>query len=366
MLTHIDLFAGGAGGFALGLSQAGFTTVAAVERDAHCVASYRANYLGVPVLHADIRDVRDRDLVRLLPRDGHLCRPANLLTAGIPCETWSSARSRPAAADDPRRTLYREVVRLAEATQARCVLLENVPRITAAETFPGSGRKVVREIRSALRKAGYETQMEAVLDAAAFGAATRRSRWFLLASLDPRLDLRTPKPTTPGRPRTVREALAGLPLDPCDTSEARDGVPSWHVAPRLRAATFARYSLVRPGRRVWDLVREGEEEVVAALQGTRVLPRRSYRQRGLRLRWHRPAPTLTAHCGEELVHPARHRNLTPRECLRIMGYPDSHELRGPLTTPHGGGIQNVYAMVGDSVVPAIARAWGEVIKEILA
>ena len=155
-------------------------------------------------------------------------------------------------------------------------------------------------------------------------------------------------------------------MDPCYTPESRDGIPSWHVTPRLRAATVARYSLVRPGHRVWDLVHEGEQSAAAALQGTKVLPRRPYRQRGHRLRWDRPAPTLTAHCGEELVHPAAHRNLTPRECLRVMGYPDSHELRGPLTTPHGGGIQNVYAMVGDSVCPAVARALGEVIREVLS
>ena len=164
----------------------------------------------------------------------------------------------------------------------------------------------------------------------------------------------------------MRDALAGLPLDPCDSPGARDGVPSWHVAPRIRVATFARYSLVRPGRRVWDLVREGDERAVAGMQAAGVLPRNPYRQRGLRLRWDTPAPTLTAHCGEELIHPAAHRNLTPRECLRIMGYPDGHQLRGPLTTPHGGGIQNVYAMVGDSVCPAVATAWGEVVKEMLS
>jgi DNA (cytosine-5)-methyltransferase 1 len=366
MLTHIDLFAGGAAGFALGLSRAGFRTVAAVERDANCVASYRANNPATPVAHADIREVRCRDLVRLLPAEGHARRPADLLTAGFPCETWSSARNKPAAPDDPRRTLYREVVRLAEAVQARCVLLENVCRITAAETFPGSGRLVIHEIRSALEKAGYENQIEASLDAAGFGAATRRRRWFLLAALDPRLKLRAPTPKAAGRPRTVRDALASLPLDPCETHGARDGIPSWHVAPRLRAATVARSNLVRSGRRVWDLVREGDSDAVAALQGTRVLPRRPYRQRGLRLRWDRPAPTLTAHCGEELVHPAAHRNLTPRECLRIMGYGDEHQLRGPLTTPHGDGVQNVYGMIGDSVCPQVAKAWGEVLKEILA
>lgn len=362
MLTHLDVFSG-CGGVCEGFAGV-FRTVVAVERDSNTAASYALNHPHVPVIHTDIREVSAWDVVRHLPRDGFARRPVDVLTAGFPCETFSSARSKPAAADDPRRTLYREAIRLAVAVQARTVLFENVPRITAAETYPGSGRLAVGTIKSELRRAGYGNQLEVVLDAS-FGAATRRRRWFLLAAMDPRLDLRAPVPTH-ARPVTVRETLEGLPPDPCDTPDARDGIPSWHVAPRLRPATVARYSLLRRGRRVAHLIRSGDPDAVAALQRTGVLPRRAFHQRGLRLWWDRPAPTLTAHCGEEFVHPSANRNLTVRECLRIMGYPDHYELRGPLTVPHGCGVQSVYAMVGDSVCPPVARAWAWVLKEILS
>ena len=359
MLTHCDLFSG-CGGIRVGLA-ASYRTLAAVEADANCVATYRANH-DVPVIQADIRTVTDRQLVRLMPGNG---LPVDLLTAGIPCETFSSARCKPAAQDDPRRWLFRDAVRLARAVRARVILLENVPRIVTAETSPGSGQLVADEIRSALHQAGYGNQLEIVLDASDFGAATRRRRWFLAAALDPALRLRAPSPTTAGRPATVAEALGGLPDEPCGMPGRRDGVPSWHVVPRIRAATVARYSLVRSGRRVCHLLRDLEAGTAAALQRTGVLPRRGFNQRGYRLRLDRPAPTLTAHCADEWIHPRQCRPLTVRECARIQGLPDWQEFRGPLTQPHDSGRQSVYAMIGDTVPPPLARAWGDVIKEVL-
>jgi len=362
-LTHLDCFAG-CGGVREGFAHL-FRTVAAIERDRFSAASYAANHAGVRPIEADIRDVSAWDVIRLLPRDGYVRRPVDVVSAGFPCETFSSARCKPAAADDPRRTLYREAIRLAEAVQARTVLFENVPRITSRETFPGSGRLVVDAIKCELRQAGYGNQLEVVLDAASFGAATHRERWFLLAALDPHLDLRAPTPTH-ARPVTVREALAGLPLDPCDTAEARDGIPSWHVAGGVGPAMVARYSMIRPGRRAADLHESLSPAVVEAFQRTRVLPKTPFNQRGYRLRWDRPAPTLTTHVLDEFIHPASHRPLTVRECARLQGFKDEYEFRGPLSRPHNSDGQDAYAQVGDSVSPPVARAWAEVLKEILS
>jgi len=361
-LTHLDCFAG-CGGLAAGFAGL-FRTVAAIERDRYSAASYATNHPAVPVIQADIRDVSAWDIVRHLPRDGFARRPVECVTSGFPCEVWSSARNKPAAADDPRRTLYREAIRLAQVVQARTVLFENVPRITSRETFPGSGRLVVDAIKSELRQAGYGNQMEVVLNAARFGAATHRKRWFLLAAMDPHLDLRAPTPTH-ARPVTVREALAGLPLDPCDTPDARDGIPSWHVAAGVGPAMVARYSLIRPGRRAADLHESLPPAVVEAFQRTRVLPEKPFNQRGYRLRWDGPAPTMTTHVAEEWVHPVRHRPLTIRECARIQGFRDEYEFRGPLSRPHNSDGQDLYAQIGDSVCPPVARAWAEVLKEIL-
>src|SRR6266436_1677847 len=62
-LTAIDLFAG-CGGLTSGLTAAGFSVLAAIEKDADAAASYRANHPGVKLYECDIRDVSPRRLLR--------------------------------------------------------------------------------------------------------------------------------------------------------------------------------------------------------------------------------------------------------------------------------------------------------------
>jgi DNA (cytosine-5)-methyltransferase 1 len=172
-------------------------------------------------------------------------------------------------------------------------------------------------------------------------------------------------PTTAGKPVTVREALSGLPSKPCPTAEPCGDVPGWHVAAGIGLAMLARYTLVRPGRRVADLPDSLQPATAEAFRRRRILPRRPFRQRGYRLVWDRPAPTLTGHCADELIHPEANRPLTVRECARLQGFGDGHDFRAPLTRPHNSESQDAYALVGDSVCPTVAMAWGEVIKELI-
>src|SRR5438105_4660400 len=61
----IDLFSG-CGGLSLGLKQAGFKVVAAIEIDPFAVETYRANHKGVLVKCTDIRNVSAAGLRREL------------------------------------------------------------------------------------------------------------------------------------------------------------------------------------------------------------------------------------------------------------------------------------------------------------
>ncbi len=61
----IDLFAG-CGGLTLGLKQAGFDVVGAVEIGALAVQTYRANHPGVQVWHRDIRKLTGPQILKTL------------------------------------------------------------------------------------------------------------------------------------------------------------------------------------------------------------------------------------------------------------------------------------------------------------
>src|ERR1044072_2267539 len=88
-LQAIDLFAG-SGGLSLGLKQASFRLMAAVEIDAMSVETYRANHPDVAVWLSDIRITAPTALLSAIGLDpGEL----DLLAGCPPCQGFSTMRT---------------------------------------------------------------------------------------------------------------------------------------------------------------------------------------------------------------------------------------------------------------------------------
>ena len=86
----IDLFSG-CGGLTLGLKQAGFRVVGAVESDPIAAESYRINHSAVHVRQSDIRNVPGMRFCRELGlKPGEL----DLLAGCRPCQGFSTLRTR--------------------------------------------------------------------------------------------------------------------------------------------------------------------------------------------------------------------------------------------------------------------------------
>lgn len=107
-LTHIDCFAG-PGGICTGLHAAGFETKVAIEYIKSCVETYSYNHPEVHVIHSDIRKVTAEQILPYIPSDG-----VDLVTSGMPCETFSTAGNSSRAAYDDRQFLFREGIRIAK------------------------------------------------------------------------------------------------------------------------------------------------------------------------------------------------------------------------------------------------------------
>lgn len=379
-LLHVDLFSG-AGGFACGLRAAGWATAVAVEKVGTCVRTYRHNFPGVPVIHRDIREVTGGEVAGHLPLRGGRRREADLVTAGFPCETNSTAGTKSRHTYDHRLWLYRDAVRIARATRARVLVFENVVPVRTKRVRRGSGEYLLDHVRRDLDGAGYTTRREFTRLASDLGVPQSRRRWFLIAA---REDLNIVVPE-PARVRTtVREALADLPPDPPGdylpvsspySRLMRDGafwrlappppVPTQHEALRHRPGTVVRNAMIRPGGWLYDQYTSLDAEVLARLQAYRALPSVAFKQRGHRLDPDRPAATLTSHCEGELVHPTRPRALTVREAARLQSFPDSFEFRGPTTTAHENEVQDRYEQVGDAVAPLVAWWLGMAVRRML-
>ena len=161
--THIDCFSG-PGGICTGMHAAGFDTKVAIEFIESCCDTYRANHPEVHVIHSDIRDVKAEDILPYIPKDG-----VDLVTSGMPCETFSTAGNTSRSFYDDRQFLFREGIRIAEIVNAKMILFENVPAITTKTVEKHSKVLIVDVLKKELEEAGYINHVEVVLSAEQFG-----------------------------------------------------------------------------------------------------------------------------------------------------------------------------------------------------
>ena len=113
----------------------------------------------------------------------------DLVTSGMPCETFSTAGNTSRSFYDDRQFLFREGIRIAQICNARFLLFENVPGITSKRTQKDSKTLIVDVLKKELAEAGYENYIEIVLDATQFGVPQKRNRYFILASRDKHVKL---------------------------------------------------------------------------------------------------------------------------------------------------------------------------------
>jgi DNA (cytosine-5)-methyltransferase 1 len=140
--TVASLFAG-MGGFALAFKRKGFIPTWANELDKFAAQTYRHNHPESRLFEGDVRQFHPA-LERLPAPD--------VLTAGFPCQPFSSAGDRRGFEDD-RGVLYAEIVRvLKEYGNQRpgIVLLENV-----ANLLGHGGGRAFSKIENDMKAAGY-------------------------------------------------------------------------------------------------------------------------------------------------------------------------------------------------------------------
>ena len=166
-MTAVSLFAG-IGGFDLALQANGVEVVAAVEIDDHA-RGVLAHRFPDTTLFTDVQTVTGQDLINagFEPSNGIIC-------GGFPCQDLSVAGKRAGLAGE-RSGLYWEIVRLAEETQAKWLILENVPGLLSSNR--GEDFRIVI---STLVDRGYSVCWR-ILDAQHFGVPQRRRRVFIVA-----------------------------------------------------------------------------------------------------------------------------------------------------------------------------------------
>ena len=383
--THIDCFSG-PGGICTGFHAAGLKTLVAIEYIKSCVDTYKANHPEVHVIHSDIRAVTEEQILPYIPKEG-----VDIVTSGMPCETFSTAGSTSRSFYDDRQFLFREGIRIASICNAKMILFENVPAITTKTVEKDSDELIVTVLKRELLAEGYKNIKEFILDSSEYGVPQKRKRFFILAAKDEKYVLEAPI-ATHQTPVTVRQAFIDIPNVTPNSNRARTSYLkstseysnlmrsdefwhretqskglTYHMPMKHRACTIERFSLLQQGEGLKDLFDRYTGEEREELQQRRVLPKKMFIKRNWRLISSEPSPTVTSHCLDEFVHPTYNRALTVRECARLQSFPDSYDFcGGPYLVPHlDRTVQDKYEQIGDAVPPLLAYAWGTKIISIL-
>lgn len=384
--THIDCFSG-PGGICTGFKAAGIETLLAIEKVKSCVDTYIANHKNVKMIESDIRDVTAEKILTHIPTGG-----VDIVTSGMPCETFSTAGNTSRSFYDDRQFLFREGIRIAKISNAKLILFENVPAITSKRIAKDSSELIVDVLEKELDDAGYIFHKRFLLNAADYGVPQKRKRFFILATNSNEFKLTAPKTATQNIV-TVENAFAGLPNVKVNTNipekfytetesafsnlmrdnnfwkfgNGKNNTLTYQVPMKHRACTLERFQLLRPGESLKDLFNRYEGEELQKLQEKRILPKKMFIKRNYRLKNDEPAPTVTSHCLDEFVHPIYNRALTVRECARLQSFPDGYDFAGgPFIAPHiAKNIQDKYEQIGDAVPPLLAYAWANEIISIL-
>jgi DNA (cytosine-5)-methyltransferase 1 len=188
-LTCVEICAG-AGGQSLGLEQAGFSHVAAVEIDPHACHTLRLNRPEWDVIQEDVHHFKGVDY-----------RGVDLLAGGVPCPPFSIAGKQLGADDE--RDLFPQALRLVEECEPAAVMLENVRGLSTARFA-----RYRDQVLDRLHELGYETEWQ-VLNASEFGVPQLRPR-FILVAMTAAAHEYFEWPSAVGTPPTVGETLRDL------------------------------------------------------------------------------------------------------------------------------------------------------------
>jgi len=294
----IDLFAG-IGGIRIAFERAGGKCVFTSEWDEPCQVMYEANFGEKPfgdITKVIADEVPDHDI----------------LTGGFPCQAFSIIGNKLGFADT-RGTLFFDVERILKAKQPKAFLLENVKQLTTHD-----GGRTFKVILEHLEKLGYFVHYK-VLNGLDFGVPQKRER-IMIVGFKQNYPFEFPKHET--ETKTLSDILE----------------PDNQIDKKHFLSDYFRKKLQRK-------LKEQNKKITAR-------PVVLHENKGGNLGIHHFSCALRANGSYNYVTVNAERRLTPREMLRLQGFPDTFKMVVPDT--------QVRKQAGNSVVipkiEAVARA----------
>ena len=326
-ISAVDLFCG-AGGMTNGLRRAGIDVVAGFDIDDGCRYAYEQNNRPARFVHEDISNVSAGAIQSHWRRSGDMS--ARLLVGCPPCQPFSSANTRKKSGD-PRRGLMEHFTKLAIETLPDFIALEEVPLVKNTHEY--------EMLKTRLAVFGGYKIWDGIVDCSQYGVPQSRKRLVMLAGRNMPVKM---VPPTRRNPITVSQAIGNM-------SDIKAGeVCGWdryHKSPNLSDTNMRRIRASKPGGSHSDWPPDVKKS--------------SFKSSYCRMRWDRPAPTITTQCYGyncgRFGHPSQDRAISLREAAILQGFPSNYEFVAPEDRVT---FERVGRMIGNSVPPPLGRAIG--------
>lgn len=297
-MSFIDLFAG-LGGFRLALESLGANCVYSNEWDKPAQEVYNQNFGEIP--EGDITQVDEKSI----PDHDILC-------AGFPCQAFSIS-GKQLGFNDSRGTLFFDVARIVKEKTPKVVFMENVKNFASHDNG-----KTLAVVKSTMEELGYKFHAR-VLNAVDYGMPQKRERIYMVCFRNDIDDSSFRFPSPFPLERHVEDFLLNDESMVEKLYIKRDDMQMNGVIDDKYSNKPIRLGIVNKGG-----------------QGERI-----YSVKGIAITLSAYGGGVFAKTGGYLVN-GKTRRLHPRECARIMGYPDSYIM--------AKNANQAYKQFGNSVV----------------
>ena len=267
----IDLFAG-IGGIRIAFEKYSVKNVFSSEWDNFACDMYE-NYFGDRP-HGDITKIKENDI------PDH-----EILMAGFPCQAFSIMGDRKGF-NESRGTLFFDIARIVKIKKPLCIFLENVKNFKSHD----KGR-TFEVVKNTLNELGYDVNTK-VLNALDFGLSQKRERIIIVAF---RKELKITNFQYPTKPVIRKRKLKDILFDISEVDKKY--IVSHKIRKKRKEKCKTNLNLS-----IWH---ENKSKNVTASEYS---------------------CALRAGASHNYLLVNGERRLTPRECMRLQGFPDSYEI----------------------------------------
>ena len=302
-IRYIDLFCG-IGGFRIATNNSFFKSgidtecVFSSDNDEYCKMSYEANFGDKP--YGDITKIDERDI------PDH-----DILFAGFPCQPFSILGNGKGF-EDTRGTLFFDIARIIKEKTPTVFVLENVKMLVGHK----QGYTIERIVETLQNDLSYFVDYK-VLNALDFGLPQKRERVIIVGSRNP-IEFNWPEKQKNGKTLT-----------------------------QILEKDFNKKYIAS------DYIRNKRKKI----HSTSIIPSIWHENKAGNISSHSYSCALRANASHNYLLVNGERRLTPREMLRLQGFPDSYKIVVPdsqIRRQAGNAVPvNVIEAVLDSFMPNI-------------